>query len=206
MVRSAVRRVADHAHGSGAGERAAIRERANWGAAVDRIAIVGCSGGGKSTLARKLGAKLGLPIVHLDVIFWLPGWKESDDARFRAKLEAALAGGRWITDGNFSRMADLHFAGAELIVWVDQPRMLCLRRALSRAIRMRGQSRIDMAEGCVERIDLPFLRYIWRWNAVTRPKIEAAIARHAPATPVVRLRSDREIAGWLDTVAAYSAA
>ena len=167
---------------------------------MDRIAVVGCSGGGKSTLARKLGAKLGLPIVHLDVIFWLPGWKESDDARFRAKLEAALAGGRWITDGNFSRMADLHFAGAEMIVWVDQPRTLCVRRALLRVIRERGGKRADMAEGCDERIDVEFLRYIWRWNAVTRPKIEAAIARHAPTTPVVRLRNDREITEWLEGV------
>ena len=164
---------------------------------MDRIAIVGCSGGGKSSLARKLAAKLGLPVVHLDVIFWLPGWKESDEASFRARLEAALEGERWITDGNFSRVADLHFAGAQMIVWLDQPRALCVCRALGRAIRERGLTRADMAEGCAERIDLGFLRYIWRWNIDTRPKIEEAIARHAPTTPVVRLRSDREIADWL---------
>lgn len=164
---------------------------------MDRIAIIGRSGGGKSFLARMLAAKLGLPIVHLDAIFWRPGWRQSDEASFRARLEAALGDGRWITDGNFSRVADLHFAGAQLIVWVDQSRVLCVCRALARAIRQRGRTRADMAEGCVERIDVAFLRYIWRWNIDTRPKIEAAIASHAPTTPVVRLRSDREIADWL---------
>lgn len=168
---------------------------------MDRIAIIGCSGGGNSSLARKIAAKLNLPVVHLDVLFWRPGWKESDEASFRARLEVALAGGRWITDGNFSRLGDLHFAGAQIIVWVDQPRALCLRRALARVIKERGRTRADMAEGCLEKIDLAFLRYIWRWNADTRPKIEAAIERHARSTPVVRLKCDREIGAWLDSLA-----
>jgi adenylate kinase family enzyme len=166
---------------------------------LDRIAVIGCSGGGKSTLARGLGAKLDLPVVHLDVLFWLPGWKESDAERFHAKLAEALAGGRWITDGNFSRHGDLHFARAELIVWVDQPRWLCLLRALTRAIKERGRNRADMAEGCEEKIDFAFLVYIWNWNRLTRPRIEAAIASHAAHTPLVRLTNDRVIAAWLQS-------
>jgi adenylate kinase family enzyme len=168
---------------------------------MDRIAIIGCSGGGKSSLARKLAARLALPVAHLDQVFWLPGWKERDEASFRTRLEAALAGGRWITDGNFARVADLHFAQAQLIVWIDQPRMLCLRRALTRAVTELGRRRPDMAEGCVETIDVDFLRYIWDWNRKTRPGIVAAIARYAPTTPVVRLESDGEIEDWLEGLA-----
>lgn len=168
---------------------------------MDRIAIIGCSGGGKSSLARKLGARLNLPLVHLDVLFWRPGWVESDYPSFRERLAAALSGGRWITDGNFSKAGDLHFGGAQFIVWVDQPRGLCLRRALQRAFKERGRTRADMAEGCEEKIDLEFLRYIWNWNRDTRPRIEAAIANHAPATPLVRLSSDAAIAAWLDDFA-----
>lgn len=167
---------------------------------MNRIAIIGCSGGGKSSLARRLAAKTGLPVVHLDVLFWRPGWTESDDDSFRARLTQSLEGGRWICDGNFSRVGDLHFAGAELIVWVDQARGLCLRRALWRAIRERGGTRADMAPGCEEKIDFQFLRYIWDWNRDTRPRIEAAIAQHAPATPMVRLTTDVEIARWLESV------
>jgi adenylate kinase family enzyme len=169
---------------------------------MDRIAIIGRSGGGKSRLTRALGAALGLPVVHLDVVFWRPGWVESDDASFRQRLGAALAGGRWITDGNFMRMADLHIAGAELIVWVDQPRMLCVRRALWRAITERGGKRADMAEGCDEKFDPEFYRYIWNWDRDTRPRVEAAIARFAPETPVVSLKSDAEIEAFLARTAA----
>lgn len=168
---------------------------------MDRIAVIGCSGGGKSTLARKLGARLGLPLVHLDVLFWRPGWVESDNDSFRERLADALSGGRWISDGNFSRNGDLHFAGADLIVWVDQPRSLCIRRAVWRVFTEGGGRRADMAEGCDERLDFKFLVYIWNWNRLTRPRIEDAIATHAPSTPLVRLTSDAAIATWLEAFA-----
>jgi len=165
---------------------------------MERIAIIGCSDGGKSSLARRLGERLGLPVIHLDVLFWRPGWIESEDDPFRRRLARALAPGRWVADGNVPRLAaDLHLAQAQLIVWIDQPRLLCLWRVFWRALTERGGRRADMAEGCDERIDLDFYLYVWRWNADTRPAIEAAIALHAPRTPTVRLRSDREIAAWL---------
>jgi adenylate kinase family enzyme len=170
---------------------------------MNRIAIIGRSGGGKSTLARALGERLGLPVVHLDVLYWLPGWAKSEREPFRARLAAALAGGRWITDGNFTgHAADLHLAGAEMIVWVDQPRLLCLRRALTRAIRERGHSRSDMADGCDEKIDLEFLAYIWNWDRLTRPQVEAAIAQYAPHARIVRLTTDAQIAAFPATIEA----
>lgn len=163
-----------------------------------RVAVIGRSGGGKSTLARRLGEALGLPVVHLDVLFWRPGWVESETGPFRERLEAATAGGAWITDGTFtSRVADLTLGRADTIVWVDQPRLTCVRRALTRWLRERGGARADMAEGCDEKIDFEFLAYIWNWDRDSRPQLEVAIARYAPATPLIRLRSDDEIADFL---------
>lgn len=163
-----------------------------------RVAVIGCSGGGKSTLARKLGERLGLPVVHLDVVFWRPGWVESETGPMRERLEAATAGGAWITDGNFtSRVADLTLGRADTIIWVDQPLRVCLWRALWRALSQQGRTRADMAEGCAEKFDLAFYGYIWNWNRNTRPKVEAAIARYARETPLIRLRSDAEIAAFL---------
>ena len=72
-----------------------------------RILIIGNSGGGKSTLARQLGAKLGLPVIHLDVLFWKPGWVESGDVEFREAVAAALSTPAWICDGNFGSNWDL---------------------------------------------------------------------------------------------------
>jgi len=95
---------------------------------------------------------------------------------------------------------DLYLDRAQLIVWVDQPRLLCLTRAVRRVIFGWGHVRPDMGSGCPERIDLEFLAYIWNWDRRTRGKVEAMVARLAPDTPVVRLRSDAEIAAWVATL------
>lgn len=164
---------------------------------MERVAVIGRSGGGKSTLSRRLGERLGMPVIHLDVLFWRPGWVESEPGPFRERVAAATAADRWITDGNFLSNADLYFTAADAIVWVDQPRLLCVRRALLRVLRERGRRRADMAEGCDEKFDLAFLAYIWNWDRLTRPRVEAALARHAPNTPLFRLTSDAAIADFL---------
>ncbi len=160
--------------------------------------ILGCSGTGKSTLARRMGERTGLPVVHLDALFWEPGWKEAEPAVFRARVAQALAGGRWITDGIYnSKTFDLRLPQADLIVWIDQPVWLRLWRVTSRALSNRGRTRPDMGPDCPEKIDVDFLKYIWTFDREKRPRIEAAVARLAPDTPVVRLNGDRAVARFL---------
>lgn len=150
-----------------------------------RIVILGRSGSGKSTLATRLGAELDLPVVHLDRLYWQPGWVGLDRASFRARLAEALAGDRWITDGNFSSSLDLRLPRADLAVWFEVPRLVCIRRALGRVWRHYGRSRPDLAPGCPERIDWAFLRYIWNFDRDTRPGIMAGIAEHGVRVPMV---------------------
>lgn len=162
-----------------------------------RVLIVGNSGGGKSTLATKLGAKLGLPVIHLDVLFWKPGWIESDDDDFRARTAEALAAPAWVCDGNFGGSWDLRMPLADTIVWIDQPPLLCLWRALWRIVDYRDGTRPDMAEGCRESLDFNFYGFILTYNRKVRPRLEAALAEHGVHARIVRPRSDREIAAFL---------
>ena len=127
---------------------------------MKRLCIVGCSGAGKSQLARTLGARLGLPVVHLDVLFWLPGWTESAPDAFHDRTKRALAGERWITDGNFTAVADLSLAACDTILWLEQPTALGLWRAFARALKGHGRDRPDMAQGCAEKVNLAFYGYI----------------------------------------------
>jgi adenylate kinase family enzyme len=164
---------------------------------VKRIAVVGCSGGGKSTVARALGAALGLPVVHLDALFWQPGWLESEPEPFYAAVETALAGEAWVCDGNFTSVARFSLARADTIIWLDRPTSLCLRRAVWRAVTGFGRTRADLAPGCPEKIDFAFYKYILTWNRAARPRLEAAIDTFGAQAKLIRLRKDREIAAWL---------
>jgi len=128
--------------------------------AMRRIVILGNAGSGKSTLARRLGARLGFPVVHLDVLFWEPDWKEPDNEAFRARVGAAIAGDAWVSDGNYlSRTFDLRLPRADLVIWLDTPRLTCLWRVLVRSALARP--RPDLPAGCEERLfDREFLDFL----------------------------------------------
>jgi adenylate kinase family enzyme len=172
---------------------------------MQRIVILGCSGSGKSTLARRMGDRLGLPVVHLDALFWLPGWVESDLASFRSRVAEALAGDRWVCDGGYSRTYDLRFPFADTVIWLERPRWLCLWRVIWRGLSQLGRTRDDMAPGCPEHFpELKFLLFVWNWESLTRPKIEAGLALHAPTTPRIVLSSDAEIDAFVQSLPAPS--
>ena len=163
---------------------------------MKRVAIIGPGGAGKSTLARRLGAQTGLPVVHLDVEHWLPGWIEPDEEEWHERVVALASGERWIMDGNYGGTMRERIARADTIVFLDLPRSTCVWRALKRAVRR--QPRPDMAAGCEERVDFTFLKWIWDYPATRRPGILAMLREaRADGATVVRLRSQRAVDGWL---------
>lgn len=170
-----------------------------------RIVILGCSGSGKSTLARRLGERLGLPVVHLDALYWLPGWVARDKEGFRALVAQAVAGDAWVCDGGYSSTYDLRFPFADTVIWLRRPRWLCLTRVVLRWLSHLGRTRADMGPGCPEKVDWEFIRFIWNWERRTRAKIEAGLDQYAPATPRIVLSSDREIDAFVRALPARAA-
>jgi adenylate kinase family enzyme len=163
-----------------------------------RLIVAGSPGSGKTTLALRLGRKLGLPVVHLDVLYWRPGWKESDLAGFRARVSEAVAGEGWVVDGSFSGLAmDLTIARADLFISIERPRWLCLWRVLWRSVSQRRGPRPDLPAGCREQVDRILLKEVWRYNARRAPRVEAERLQYGVDVPIVRLRSDREIAAFV---------
>ena len=164
-----------------------------------RIMVVGCPGGGKSTLSLALGEKLGLPVVHLDKLFHKPGWQEGDREAFDGALADACARDAWVIDGNYARTLEMRMGRADTVVWVDRSRIACLWRIVRRVLTSYGRVRVDMADGCPERFDPEFMRYVWDFQRDQEPALRQALARHADTVRLVRLQSDAEAQDFLDS-------
>lgn len=131
---------------------------------MKRVIIIGCSGAGKSTLARKLAAHTKLPLVHLDRLFWKPGWEEKTPEEFDIILQEELDKQMWIIDGNFSRTLPIRINRCDTVIYLDFNRVTCLLGVVQRVLATRGKVRPDMGEGCPERWDLGFLKAVWNYN------------------------------------------
>ncbi|KPH00217.1 AAA family ATPase [Pseudomonas sp. RIT-PI-q] len=173
---------------------------------MQRIVILGNAGSGKSTLARALGKRLSVPVVHLDTLFWEPGWVEPDAEQFRARVREAIAPATWVCEGNYARRTfDLRLPRADLIIWLDTPRLTCFTRVIMRSVMNRP--RPDLAIGCTEKLDrafLTFLNFVWTFDRGYRPGIEAVRLATGPQIPVVHLRGPRQIGEFLDSLSATS--
>ena len=146
-----------------------------------RVLVIGISGAGKSTFARELAERTGLPLVHLDKEFWRPGWVTTPQPEWRAKVEALAAQDAWIMDGNYGGSLRLRLPRADTVFWFDYPRLRCLRQIAWRISTTYGRVRPDLAPGCPEQIDWEFLRFVWDFPAKSRPTIVTALAQHMPA-------------------------
>ncbi len=139
--------------------------------------MIGCAGSGKSTLARALSTNLGLPLVHLDLEYWRPGWIEPSTEEWEARVRELCKTEEWVIDGNYSRTLELRLERADTAIFLDLPTASCLLGIVRRFAHWRGRSRPDMPEGCSEKIDLEFVRYVLAYRRTRRPGMLARLAR-----------------------------
>lgn len=166
-----------------------------------RVLVVGCSGAGKSTFARALGARLSLPVVHLDVHYWRPDWVETPAHEWEPVVRRLVDADAWVMDGNFGGTLPLRLSRADTVFHLDLPRRACIRGVLGRWLREHGRTRIDMAPGCRERFDGAFLRWVWGFRRKDRPRVlEGLAAFERAGGRVVTLRSRRDGARWLESL------
>ena len=166
---------------------------------MERILIIGCSGSGKSTLARALKEKLGLPVVHLDQLWWKPGWKNVTVEEFDSRLAMALNMDRWIIDGNYSRTMEVRLAKCDTIIYLDFSRWACLLGMCQRILSSRGKTRPDMSDGCPERFSWEFVRWIWNFNKNNRARYYELL-NGAKDKRIYILKSRRQAQKLLDSL------
>ena len=169
-----------------------------------RVVVTGLAGSGKSTLAVALAARTGLPVVHLDLSFWKPGWVAPSEQEWRNKQRVVLAGDEWIADGNYHETLDLRLGRADTLVVLDMPWWRCSGRALLRGFRMPD----ELPEGCEYsawarlRDEWRLAGRVWRKRHSEPRRERAVIAQYGQHVAVHVLTSKQAVSDFLQRVGA----
>src|SRR5919197_5781827 len=168
-----------------------------------KIAVIGTSGSGKTTVARELARRLGVPHVELDALYHGPGWTETPVEEFRRRVVAATDADGWVVDGNYnSKLGDFVLERADTVVWLDVPLRVALSRVTRRTIR-RIRAREELWNGNRESWRGGFFgresMFVWtiRTHRRRRRELPPRLARH-PHLRIVQLRSAQEVESYLN--------
>ena len=164
-----------------------------------RLLVIGSPGSGKSTLARQLATATGLPLIHLDAEYHLPGWIARDEFEWRARLAQLVTEKHWIIDGNYGGSMDFRLRYADTAILLDYPSWLCLWRVVKRIATLRGTVRPDAAPGCAERLDWSFLAYVLAFRSAKTPALERRLSKFDGT--VIRFRHPAEAEAFLASFA-----
>lgn len=167
---------------------------------MKRIMVIGSGGAGKSTLARQLGERLHLDVYHLDALMWRPGWVMAPREERIDIQQQLVKKDQWIIDGNFGNTLDLRLQAADIVIFIDLPRIVCVYRVLKRGIRYRGTTRPDMGASCEEKLDFAFLKWVWNFPDIQRLQLLQQIQQHPTQPHLIHLKSSRAVRNYLQSI------
>ena len=165
-----------------------------------RVLVAGASGAGKTTLAARIAGRLGLPHVEIDALYHGPAW--TPRPTFEAEIAELSERPAWVTEWQYSVARPVLLARADLMVWLDLPRSVVLRRVTARTLRRRLR-RTVLWNGNLEPPLHTFFtdpEHIVRWAWTTYPLTEVRVreaARERPDLVVVRLAGQTSVDRWV---------
>lgn len=156
-----------------------------------KIIVIGCSGSGKSTLSKELRDVTGLPLFHLDHIWWKPDKSHISREEFDQKLNEILLTDRWIIDGNYSRTYEMRFQACDTIIFLDYPFDVCMNGINERI----GKNRTDIP-WTEQALDSELVKLVERYETDNRPVILSLLEKYSDGNSFV-FRSRLEAAEWM---------
>ena len=162
---------------------------------MKKILVIGCPGAGKSTFARALHQKTGIPLCHLDMLFWNADKTTVEKEAFLARVDCVLKTDAWILDGNFNSTMEMRMAVCDTVIFLDYPVDVCLNGVRER----RGKPRADMPWIETEE-DADFMAYIETFHEARRPGIIALLDRYKAGRTVIVLKSREEADAFLEHI------
>lgn len=162
---------------------------------MKRVIVIGCPGSGKSTFSRALARKTGLPLYHLDMMYWRADRTTVPREAFRASLARVLAEDAWIVDGNYSGTMEMRLAACDTVFFLDYPTEVCLAGLSAR----RGKARPDLPwVESEDEMDEEFIRFVTDYTTESRPRVLELLEQYAACDRrVVVFRSRDEADAYL---------
>ena len=167
-----------------------------------RVAVVGSAGSGKTTFSKAVANLFNRQVTHLDKILWGPNWTELTNEQHVQILEPIVNQPSWIIDGMWSKTLNMRYKNATLVIFLDYKPALCAWRAFWRSVKHGGKQRDDLADGCLERIDPNFYKYILNFRKGCRLKVVQAQQDH-PNVPIVIFTHPKQAQAFLKQLQAH---
>ncbi|MDE6585390.1 MAG: hypothetical protein K2K80_01755 [Clostridia bacterium] len=143
-----------------------------------------------------MGKRFGLPVVHLDKLWWLPDWQNCSEQEFDEMLSAKLIKDDWIIDGNYFRTFEERLKYADLCIFLDYDTELCIQSVYERAEKYKGKTRPDMTDGCIEQVNDEFKNWIISYKENFRPRMLSKLQNGS--VPYIIFQTRAATAKWLD--------
>ena len=164
---------------------------------MNKIIVIGCPGSGKSTFSRALHEKIGIPLHHLDMMYWNADKTTVENSIFRARLVEALSGDEWIIDGNYGSTMEERMAACDTVFFLDFPLDICIEGVRAR----RGKPRSDMPWIETEE-DAEFMNLIEKYNDEQRPRVLSLLEKYKSGRKIYIFESREEAAEYLRQIKA----
>ena len=147
---------------------------------MKKIIVIGCPGSGKSTFSRALHNKAGIPLYHLDMMYWNEDKTTVEKSVFLERVSDVLEKNEWIIDGNYGSTMELRMAACDTVIFLDYPLDVCLDGIKDR----RGKPRSDMPWIETEE-DAEFIEFIKNYNEQQKPKVLELLEKYSDKNIVI---------------------
>jgi len=167
---------------------------------MKKILIIGSPGAGKSTLSYQLRKILNIKLVHLDCIFWQPGWIKIPRDELNRQIELMVEEEEWVMDGTYIDSLELRLAAADTVIFLNYPLWLCVYGIIKRRITFAGKRREDMTAGCDEKLDWMFVKWVLKFPRTNRLEILRILEEHKDKLEIHIFKTRKETNAFLEAL------